>query len=57
MEEKEHCDVADLVTLRNIKDMLRSLNCFDDPNKTRRMSVASNIDLMIDHVNKEIDIT
>ena len=56
MKEDEYCDVSDLVILRNMKDMLRALNCFEDPNKSRRMSIAANIDLMIDDVNKRIEV-
>jgi len=56
MTEQEYCNVSDLVILRNMKDMLRALNCFDNPNKSRRMSISENINLMIDDVNKDIDI-
>jgi len=56
MTEDEYCDTNDLATLRNMKDILRELNCFEEPNKTRRLSIAANLDLMIDDVNKRINI-
>ena len=56
MTEDEYCDVSDLAILRNIKDLLRSLNCFEDPNKSRLKSVDANINLMVNDVNKRIGV-
>ena len=56
MTENEYCNVSDLVILRNMKDMLRNLNCFNDPNKSRRMSITANIDLMITDIDNQIEV-
>ena len=56
MGEDEYCNVSDLVILRNMKDMMKSLNCLNGSNKLRRMSIAANIDLMINNINNKIKI-
>lgn len=56
MTEDEFCDASDLASLRNIKDLLRAVCCFDDPNKTRRSSIDANLDFMIKDINKRIKI-
>lgn len=47
MTEQEYRNVNDLQSCYVIVDILRKMNCFDNPNRTRRMSVIENIRLMI----------
>jgi hypothetical protein len=56
MTEKEYCDVSDLGMLRNIKSNVENLNCFKDPNKTRRMSISQNLQLMIENLYRDINL-
>lgn len=54
MTEQEYCDLSDLQICRAMLQMMRMMNCFDDPNKTRRESVMANIRLMIDDLEPKV---
>lgn len=54
MTEQEYCDLSDLQMCRTILTMLRSANCFDDPNKTRIASVMANLSLVIDDLEPKV---
>lgn len=54
MTEQEYCDLSDLQMCRIILTMLRSANCFDDPNKTRLAGIKANLGLIIDSLEQKI---
>ena len=56
MKEKEYIDATDLTKLRIVQEILSSCYCADDPNKTRILSISSNIDLMISSLYREITV-
>jgi hypothetical protein len=56
MREQEYCDVSDQQALRDISNILTNMNCFENPNKTRRRSIAENISLMMDDLKEKISV-
>jgi len=56
MTEEEYIDATDLNLLRSILSMLSWVIAFDDPNKTRKLSVKANIMLMIENLEPKITI-
>jgi hypothetical protein len=56
MTEQEYSDLSDLQLYRRIKEMLRNSNSFDNPNKTRLLSIQENLQLMIEDLQPKIKI-
>lgn len=56
MKEKDYMAVGDLNLARAAKDILRMGNFFDEPNKTRYLSVMANLELMTANLFDEIEI-
>ncbi len=55
MKEKEYNDTRDLVLLRNVIITLRDIGCYENPNKTRLLSVKENINLMIESLELDVE--
>ena len=54
MTEQEYCDLSDLQLCRAMLQMMRSVNSFEDPNKTRRDNIMENLGLMIDDLEPKV---
>ena len=54
MTEQEYCDLSDLQICRAILRMTTTLNCFENPNKTRRRGIVANVQLMIEDLEPKI---
>ena len=54
MTEQEYCDLSDLQLCRAMLQMMRSVNAFENPNKTRREGIMANLGLMIDDLEPKI---
>lgn len=57
MKEDEYVSVSNLMRIRLAQSIIAEALFYEDPNKTRQMSVIQNLQLMIDHIYKnEINI-
>lgn len=56
MTEKEYIDHSDLITVRDALNILASANLFNDPNKTRYLSVVENLRLIREDLSSKVCI-
>lgn len=56
MTEQEYCDVSDLDSAYIIANILRNMNCFQEPMKTQRMSCIANINLLIAELQDKLNV-
>ena len=54
MTEQEYCDLSDLQICRAMLSMVRTMNCFEEPNKTRYESVKNHLSKMIEHLEPKV---
>ena len=56
MTEQEYIDAGDRKSLSTIFDILRDLDCSEDPNKMRARSIKENIKLMVADIDSRIKL-
>ena len=55
MTEQEYCDLTDLQLARQMKNILRDMNCFDEPLLGARNKLAEQLSIITQHLEPIIN--